>query len=70
MIPLVPIVAGLAAFFGLGTLGWYYTLSEAEQRKADAMANYYAGEIYGVAVDQLTAEQARHISSMVARHFN
>ena len=67
---LIPILAGLATLFGGGTLVWYYSLSDTEKKEADGIAEEYASQFYGVAVDQLTTAQADHVHGMVKRHFD
>ena len=70
MLPLVPIIAGLAALCGSGTLVWYYNLSDADKRQADQLAAEYAFEHFGKTLDQLDREEATHVSAMTRRHFD
>jgi hypothetical protein len=66
---IIPLLAGMAALFGGGTLAWYYNLSERERKEADAIAMEFARDLYGVAVDQLTESQANQIHNLVRRRF-
>jgi hypothetical protein len=68
-IPYVPILAGLATLIGGGTLAWYYSLGEADRQQADTLAEHYASELYGLAVDQLSDAQAQQVKVMVRRHY-
>ena len=70
MLPLIPVVAGLLSVCGIGSLFWYYNLSDTDRRKADALAEQIAYELYGVAVDKLTEAQARQVHARVKSHFN
>jgi len=67
---IIPVLAALMSAFGLGTLAWYYNLNDQQKRQADLLANQYAAELYGMALDQLEAQQAKHVHSLVQSHFN
>jgi hypothetical protein len=68
--PLIPLLFTLCGLSGIAGLFWYYTMSDQDRRRADAMAEQLAGELYGMAVDQLNREQARIVHARVRQHFN
>ena len=70
MLPVIPLIAGLTALLGSGTLIWYYRLSESDRQKADHLASGYASELFGKPFDQLSSEEAERVRSLTQRHFN
>jgi hypothetical protein len=70
MLPLIPILFALMGLSGIAGLVWYYSLSEADRQRHDQLAEYYASELFEVAVDKLTEAQARQVHARVKSHFN
>jgi hypothetical protein len=68
--PLIPLLFILMGGTGLAGLWWYYTLPEADRLAADKVAENIANDLYGMAVDQLSREQARVVHARVRQHFN
>jgi hypothetical protein len=63
MIPLIPLLSGLAALFGGGTLVWYYQMGEAQRQEADRIA----WERFNKSVGQLTHDEAQEVHSLAGR---
>lgn len=69
MIPLIPILAGLAVFGGGAALVWYDRLSAADKASANRLTGEYAQSLFGKAVDQLTPSEVRAVHDRVKAHF-
>jgi hypothetical protein len=67
--PWIPLASFVAAALGAGGLLWYYSLSEDDQAKADALAAEHAQRLYGKAVHELTAGQRSQVNALVKGHF-
>ncbi len=68
-IPWVGLGSAVAAALGLFGLYWYDNLSREEKEEADRMAEEYAKNLYGRAVDQLTASQLTRVRELVKGNF-
>lgn len=69
MIPLIPILCLLAIGGGTGGYLWYSGLSQREQDEANLLAAEYARQVYYKTLDQLSAEEARHVYTLTSKHF-
>lgn len=69
MLPLVPILAGLAVIGGSATLVWYDRLSREDQNAANRLTAQYAHALFEKAVDQLSTAEARAVHARVKAHF-
>jgi hypothetical protein len=69
MIPLIPILAGLAVLGGGATFVWYDSLSGEDKKNANRLTGEYARSLFGKAVDQLTPSEVRAVHDRVKAHF-
>jgi hypothetical protein len=69
MIPLIPILAGLAVFGGGATLLWYDSLSREEKDRANRLTTDYASTLFQKTVSELTQAEARTVHDRVKAHF-
>jgi hypothetical protein len=69
MIPVVGILAAVAAAVGLYTMYWYENLSKEDKQRADEFAVEYAKEVYGKGLNSLTSAQLKHVQELVKGHF-
>jgi len=69
MIPLIPILAGLALVGGGATLLWYDSLSKEDKARADRLTADYAAALFEKTVSQLTQSEARAVHDRVKAHF-
>ena len=70
MLPLIPILCGLALVGGAGGLAWYQSLSKEEQDEADKHAKEIAWNLYQKSVKNLARDQAENVAAMVKRRMS
>jgi hypothetical protein len=69
MLPIFPLI--MLAQMGIGAAGlyWYKNLPSDEKEEADRAAAECARQLFGKALNQLTADQAHKVHEMVKRQF-
>jgi hypothetical protein len=69
MLPLIPVLAGLALLGGGATLIWYENLTWEEKKKANRLTSEYAQTLFDKAVEELSQHEARVVHGRVRAHF-
>jgi hypothetical protein len=69
VVPLIPILAGIAMVTGAGTLIWYKRLSKEERERADKMAARVARDLFEKPIEELKKIEAKKVFKVVREKF-
>jgi hypothetical protein len=69
VVPLIPILAGIAMISGASTLIWYKRLSKEEREKADKIAAKTAKELFQKPIEELGKIEAKQVYKTVKSKF-
>lgn len=69
MFPIIPLLCLSGMLGGGSALAWYLSLNPRRREEMDAVACQYAWQVFEKSLDQLTADEARHVYHLTRQHF-